>query len=72
MPNALEFRSAYALVGFSGPQEIMKDVNWIREELSEPSKGPSVISIQLTTGKPRITLILQERKHLHLHSNTLV
>ena len=51
LPNALEYRSAYALVGFSGPPEIAKDLNWIREELSEPSRGPSVISIQLEAGK---------------------
>ncbi len=54
MPNAFEFRSAYALVGFSGPPEVTKDVHWIREELSEPSKGPSVISIVVPAGKHNV------------------
>lgn len=28
----------------------MKDLKWIREELSQPSKGPSVISVIVNAG----------------------
>ena len=49
--DILEYRSAYALVGFTGIAAARKQMGWIREELSKAGEGPSVISVQIDCGK---------------------